>query len=365
LEILYIIDDLEPQYPRDQNYIIKYMLERGYDVTVVTTRSFSERYDQKIFYGAKIHRYPSIGRIGTIKIYSPNPLKLYRYYDVVHTFTFYTFSTIPASLVRAGVRVLRSEISHPRAKRVWRGLTVFKPLTELYKIRFDIVTAYNEREVESLLNLGFPRAKILVLPPMIDTVRLRMARKDLGDEIVIGIISRITPEKGIHMVPEILSELERLLEKDMGKLRVILAGRIENKDYGEAVINKLRKMMGNRFFYEGEIEDPVEFYKKIDILFFTSTIETGAITVLEAMASEKLVVSRKVHPVDLYLRDMESGILFRNPREAAEKLSLLLNDRKMIRNIQVKASEKASQHEYRILCRKLEKAYKRSLVSKY
>jgi hypothetical protein len=78
LEILYVIDDLEPQYPRDQNYIIRYMLERGHDVTIVTTRSPSGVYDQKIFCGTKIHRYPCIGRIGTIKIYPINPLKLSR-----------------------------------------------------------------------------------------------------------------------------------------------------------------------------------------------------------------------------------------------------------------------------------------------
>ncbi|MEM1610498.1 MAG: glycosyltransferase family 4 protein [Sulfolobales archaeon] len=358
MRILYVIDDLEPQYPRDQNYIIKYMLEKGHDVSIVTTRNPSERYDLKVFPRAKIYRYPTIGSIGTIKIYFPSLLKLSKHYDVVHTFTFYTFSTLPASVVRARVKVIRSEISHPNSRRVWRGSTVFKPLTEIYKALFDIVTAYNEREVESLAKLGFPRNKILLLPPMIDTKRLRAARRELGERIVIGILSRITPEKGLHKIPEILSLLDRPLREN---LEIILAGRIEDQVYGEAVINKLRNAMGKRFIYIGELEDPIEFYRRIDLLFFTSIRETGAITVLEAMASGKVVISRNIHPVDLYIEDMRTGVLFNTSREAAEKLSSLLNDRRKISMIQSMAVERASQYEYRILCRKLEKAYERSL----
>jgi hypothetical protein len=35
LKILYLIDHLESNYPRDQNYINKFMIEQGHEVEVI------------------------------------------------------------------------------------------------------------------------------------------------------------------------------------------------------------------------------------------------------------------------------------------------------------------------------------------
>lgn len=356
MEILYIIDDLEPRYPRDQNYIIKYMLDRGHSVYVITSRSPSEILDYRIFPKACIYRYPSLCRVGTIKIYSMNPLKLLRRYDIVHTFTFYTYSTIPSLASRAKGRVIRSEISHPGARRVRRGLTIFRPLTELYKVFFDVITAYNKREAISLEILGFPREKILLLPPMIDAIHFRKAIRKPGDRLVIGTISRISPEKGLHEIPKILEILDNIGGKDY---EFILAGRIENIYYGNIVIKRLKRLLKDRFIYMGELRDPLEFYSKIDVFLFTSTIETGAIAVLEAMAAGKIVISRKIHPVDLYIEDMVTGALFETPIEGAEKLYSIINNTREIYRMQRNAIERALHHDYRVLCKKLEKVYER------
>jgi glycosyltransferase involved in cell wall biosynthesis len=355
IEILYVIDDLEPRYPRDQNYILKYMIERGHSVSVITSRNpEAECHDNKIYPGARISRYPNIMRIGTVKIYAPNPLKLVTKPDMVHTFTFYTFSTLAALLTRARVRVIRSEISHPKARRVRRGLTTFRILTEIYKVYYNVVTAYNEREVESLRILGFPRERILLLPPMIDVRVFKSARREPDEIPVLGTLSRISPEKGIHELPKILENLDRLYRKDY---RFILAGKIWNRLYGEAVISRLKKALGERFTYLGEVENPLEFHRMVDVFIFTSSLETGAIAVLEAMAAGKLVVSRKTHPADLYIGNDENGILFESPEEAAEKLSRILTNRRDLKNLQDRAVRYAENHDYRRLCLVLEKAY--------
>ena len=44
LSIAYLIDHLESNYPRDRNYIIKYMMEQGHNIIVFTSldRKFSK-----------------------------------------------------------------------------------------------------------------------------------------------------------------------------------------------------------------------------------------------------------------------------------------------------------------------------------
>jgi len=120
MKILYLIDHRETNYPRDQNYIIRFMMERGHDVEVVTTKNPKfEQYDASFFPRVKILRCPVVLRVNRTKIYIDPILlkKFYQTYDVVHSFTFFTFSSIRAILAKSNIKVIRTEIGAPNGSK--------------------------------------------------------------------------------------------------------------------------------------------------------------------------------------------------------------------------------------------------------
>lgn len=362
LEILYLIDHLETNYPRDQNYIIKFMMERGHNVKVITTRDRNfERYDHLFFPRAKVFRYPVIFQIKRAKIYfHPEVAKeSLRNYDVVHSFTFFTFSSVLATIVKSKVKVIRSEIGapgEPNFVKSKRG--IYSVLVNTYKDDYDYVTAYNRLEAESLELLGFPRERIIVLPPMIDFKVFSSLHSVCEDpSLNIGVIGRISPEKGIHRVLTIVKELIRGLQGKGHEFRLLLAGRADDKGYAKRVLAGLRDLLGLRFVYLGEVAPPYRFYKSVDVVLVPSLTETGAIVVLEAMAAGKCVVASDIYPINLYVSHGLNGFLFKTPSEAAKILLDVLEGCVDLKSISREAQRYAEKHDYRVVCQALENAY--------
>ncbi|GEM_PF-1183125 len=369
LNIMYVIDKLETNYPRDQNYIVKYMSEKGHDIIVITSydRNFA-KYDSKAFSNnVKIYRCPRIGNIGKATVFIPKKSGLSSEFDVLHAFTFFTYSSIIAPfLYDSRLRVLRSEVMYPGSMNFHKARKQYYILNLMYRRLYDFVTAYNVVEAKSLEMLGFPRGRICLLPIMIDWNKFHSCIKSFEhDEIVIGTIARLSPEKGVHRLPKIMYLLKNLLEETKRKYRFVLAGRIENKKLSKLVIKKLKEILREKFEYLGEIAPPYPFYKKVDIVLIPSLTETGAITVLEAMAAGKVVIASDIYPINLYIQDRVSGFLFRNEHEAAKILSEILRGKYSIQTLQSKAINYAKRHDYNTICAKLENIYYKGLSSKH
>jgi glycosyltransferase involved in cell wall biosynthesis len=365
LSILYLIDHLETNYPRDQNYIIKYMIDRDHEVEVITTISRYKIYDSLFFPTVRILRYPTAFKVRKASIYiHPSILyELSRGFDAVHSFTFFTFSSVLGIFVKANSKVIRSEIGQPHGSNFTKAKKgIYSTLVNIYKNNYSYVTAYNYLEAKSLELLRFPKSKIVLLPPMIDFKMFSSLRKPPEHMLNIGVIGRISPEKGIHRIVPIVKELMKDIQGTGNKFRLILAGRADEREYARTILSSLQKLLGSKFIYLGEVASPYNFYKMVDVVIVPSLIETGAIAVLEAMAAGKCVVASNIYPINLYISHGINGFLFNNFHEATEILRGILAGSINTGSISAKAQEYAKNHDYRVICKVLEQIYRQGLM---
>ncbi|MEM4469171.1 MAG: glycosyltransferase family 4 protein [Candidatus Nezhaarchaeales archaeon] len=340
------------------------MIERKHNVTIITSKDPRfERYDPLIFPKARILRLPVLGRFkGAVIYFHPSIFKpLFQSFDVIHTFTFFTFSSIHALAFRGMVKLIRSEISYPGSltflKAQSKG-TIYSRLINYYKKYYDYYTVYNELEKKSLELLGFPKEKIIVVKPMIDyDVFSRLSKSKPNDEIVIGVIARILPEKGLHRLIAIMKKVKNSSPEILKKIRVLLAGRIDYQRYAFQVLTSLSKLLKERFVYVGEMASPYEFYKMIDVMIMPSIIETGAITVLEGMAAGKIVVASDIYPINLYIKHGYNGFLFRSYEDVVKILHRIVSMDAELKAIATRAQDYAQKHDYKTVCQILEKIY--------
>jgi len=127
MKILHLIDNFDARFERDQIKLVELLEKRGYDATVITSRySSDERLAKKSefkkwekrFLQSKILHMPSL-RIHTP--FSTYPaiaylpfIRILRNYDIVHAYTFGTYSSLLASVVKKVGKtkmVLRSDLS--------------------------------------------------------------------------------------------------------------------------------------------------------------------------------------------------------------------------------------------------------------
>ncbi|MGC9106681.1 MAG: glycosyltransferase family 4 protein [Infirmifilum sp.] len=361
LKIIYLLDDFETNYPRDQNYIIKYMMEKGHSVEVLASLNQKTYYDSIYFPKVKIQRSPVVFRFKKAKIYfHPNIVrKLRQVYDVVHSFTFFTYSSLYALSLKSSIKLIRAEIGPPNGLNFFKAQRgIYSLLISLYRKYYDYFTVFNEVEAKSLELLGFSRRNIIILPPTIDfELFSSLQKKNIDDFITIGTIARISPEKGVHRLVPIMKKILENKPNFRRKIKLILAGRIDNSKYAEKVISNLRNILGSGFTYMGEVAPPYEFYKNVDVTVVPSLTETGAIVVLEAMAAGKCVIASDIYPINLYITNGRNGFLFNDSGEAAKLIIDILEGSVDLKSISTEAKKYATKYDYKIVYRKLEEIY--------
>jgi len=364
MRILYILTgSFDANYPRDQNYIIKYMSERNHNVILITGKNIhAEKFDTVIFPKVTISRFFNF-RIRRLNFFA-SPRSFQKIIsvkcDIVHTFTFFTLSSALGVLAKvtrsARSSIIRSEVGPPYIGENFKKARILKPLLLLIKRNYDAVTVYNDIEAESLRLLGFPDEKIIKLPPMIDFSKFSKLSKDESKTSIvnIGTMSRLTPSKGIHFLIPLLRDLCKT--KSVPN-RFILAGRIENKPYASRILIELRKILGEKFYYLGEVADPLSFYKRVDVVIIPTLYETGAISVLEALAAGKVILAHNIYPINLYIKDSFNAFLYNNLEEAKKKLTFILDNFEHLKQIKFNANETAKMYDYNHICASLEKEY--------
>jgi len=291
--------------------------------------------------------------------------KISRSYDVVHTFTFFTYSSILASFFKSSIKVIRSEVGPIGGINFIKAQQgVYSHLVHFYRLAYDYVTAYNFIEFRALKKLGFTEDRIIVVPPMIEFEKFSKLRREsvqTEEQIIIGIIGRISPEKGIHKAIPLFKLLASKIPDYHRRIKLILAGRIDNSTYASRVLTSLKRVLGSSFIYIGEVASPYGFYKLVDIVIVPSLVETGAIVVLEAMASGKCVIASNIYPINQYIIHGINGFLFDTVSNAIQILLNIIEGAIDLNKISLKAQEEAQKYDYRFVCAKLEKLYRNAL----
>jgi glycosyltransferase involved in cell wall biosynthesis len=162
----------------------------------------------------------------------------------------------------------------------------------------------------------------------IDVSKFRGQKKKdlgLGDSLVIGIIARLSEEKGhLYLVEAMKSVLAKF---PSAKLLIVGEGRMEKR-----IKEKIEELkIKENVIFLASVSDTSEMLAALDIFVMPSLKEGLGLSLMEAMASGLAVVASDVGGIKSLIKDGENGLLVR-PADAAELchglLELLSNPQK-------------------------------------
>jgi glycosyltransferase involved in cell wall biosynthesis len=180
--------------------------------------------------------------------------------------------------------------------------------------------------------LGFSRDKIQVIPPGINLEghgrgkRLERSGEQVNEPIVLGFLSRICPEKGLHRLAKAFAQLADDLA--LPKLVLRAAGYLQANDhpYLEGIRADLENHgLGDRFEYIGapDRDSKIRFLQSLDIMCLpTSLEESKPLAVLEAWANGIPVVLPNHGAFSEMVEDTRGGLMYEanNPESLANAL---------------------------------------------
>lgn len=179
-------------------------------------------------------------------------------------------------------------------------LAVERLLARLATDRIVVISPEQFREIHQLYGVG--RAEqFAVIPLGLDlqafaeaASRRPILRREWSiadDEVLVGIVGRLTEIKNHALF---LHAIARYLEVNgnRAKVRFVVIGDGHLRAALEAQARALN--LGERVFFAGQRDDPENFYPALDFVALTSLNEGTPLTLLEAMANARPVVSTAV-----------------------------------------------------------------------
>lgn len=178
---------------------------------------------------------------------------------------------------------------------------------------------------------GCPESKVRVIANGVDTERFhprwpdRKLLEELGlqaDTPVAGIVAALRPEK--HH--ELFLQAALLIRAAIPEARFLVVGDGPQREKLESLARQLSLDSAVRFL--GTRSDVPGVLSLLDVLMLTSHMEANPISILEAMACEKPVVSTRVGSVPQTVVEGETGFLTApgDARQMADRVIELLQD---------------------------------------
>ncbi len=250
--------------------------------------------------------------------------KLYRLFlrerpDIVHTHTakagtvgrvagwFYRWMTPSALIGRPRdckfIHTYHGHIFHGYYGRVKTGifLTIEKLLALLITDRIVVVSEQQRREIQETFGVGRSE-QFTVVPLGLDVAafadwrnRRESFRHELNagsDEILVGIVGRLTEIKNIEMFLEAVARFKEMGEVQSLPVRFVVIG-----DGGlRAKLEHQAQTLGltSIVVFAGNRNDPESFYPALDMVALTSRNEGTPLTLIEAMANARPVIATAV-----------------------------------------------------------------------
>jgi len=262
------------------------------------------------------------------------PVRIYRYLrqvrpDIVHTQATAAFqdAALPVRMVGVPAFVHTDHCKfYPRVKRrhmIWERL--LSPLVD----SFCAVSEHTRRELVTHAGIRAERVEVVLngfdfatLPGPADRRELRETL-GLGEgDRLLGSIARLEWQKGHELL---IRAMPGILARVPSAHAVIVGGGSH-----EAELRRLIEELGleDRIHMTGWRKDAVRFLAAIDLFVMSSNFEGMPISLLEAMASGRPILSTAVGGVPEVVIDGETGRLIhsRDPEEFARAAAELLAD---------------------------------------
>jgi len=153
-----------------------------------------------------------------------------------------------------------------------------------------------------------------VIPQAVDVSRFHPAPANRAlraslcvrpDEPLVGIVGRLDPDKGAHVLVEAMAQLDGTL----ARTGLAVVGRaFGDPSYADWLRRHARSLLGDRVRFIEPIEDVASLYRCLDVLVSASYAEPFGLTILEAQASGVPVVATEGGGVGEFV-DRDTGLL--------------------------------------------------------
>lgn len=180
-------------------------------------------------------------------------------------------------------------------------LLIEKILARLATDRIVVVSEQQQKEINETFSVG-RKDQFVVIPLGLDLIqfsssnRLRLFREQIGvtrDEILVGIVGRLTPVKNHQLFCEAV-ELFKGMKGNFPtqRVRFVVIGDGSLRQTLEDQVK--RAGLETDILFAGTRSDPENFYPALDIVALTSRNEGTPLTLLEAMANARPVIATAV-----------------------------------------------------------------------
>jgi glycosyltransferase involved in cell wall biosynthesis len=207
-------------------------------------------------------------------------------------------------------------------------LLIEKTLARLATTRIVVISPQQFREIHEEFGVGRAR-QFRIVPLGLDLGifngwegRRERLRAELGADdtaILVGIVGRLTEVKNHSLFLETAARFKELYgaQQDPRRVRFVIIG---DGSLREKLAAQARDLgLNDEIIFTGTRNDPENFYPALDIVALTSLNEGTPLTLIEAMANARAVISTKVGGVVDLLGSAAVGMRACSPEQDEEE----------------------------------------------
>jgi glycosyltransferase involved in cell wall biosynthesis len=157
------------------------------------------------------------------------------------------------------------------------------------------------------LRIMVPAVELDRFHPGPPDLELRRRLTSSVEDPLVGIVGRIDPEKGIHLVVEAVAALSGRAGR--AHLAVIGSPGFDSGDYLDQLKADAARLLGDRARFVGRLDDVPAALRTIDLAVNASAAEPFGLSILEAQASGVPVVATQSGGVADFLTDGDNALL--------------------------------------------------------
>jgi len=334
-------------------HLAKHMVKKGNEVHVFSSNlnpsgeNFS-RYE--LFEGIHLHRFPVKRKIGSYGLFFDFEKELIKLGpDLIHAHVYRNPGAHKALAIAKKIKkpcFLTTHAPFSRKRSYLVGFFV-KFYDFFYGNRilnsYKKVIAITNWEIPFLLSLGYRKEKIEYLPNGVDKeFFINIDNKKRNQAIYLGRVSEI---KNLEIITKIAKNFPNLSFKILGP---------KEKNYCLETESKNLQIIDKKF----DKKDAIKFLKESDIYILPSKSEGFPQTLLEAMASGKIVIASETKGALELIKEGKNGFIFYNLEDLHRKIRYCLDNFTKLKRLRKEAQETARRFLWQNITKRTEELYK-------
>ncbi len=357
-------------------HISKEMVNRGHKVSVFTSdrdRHSRIRIERDKLDGVEINRFRTLVQVGEFAYFWPSfVIKLLEEeFDIIHVHN-YRHPHSDLALLTSKIRNKPCVITtHAPFHPSWVRKKIQRSLVKIYDHsigrimlnKYDLIVAITSSEFNHLKAITGNADKIKIIPNGIELEALiqrdgsKFREKYNIDGKIISFIGRIHPVKGIHFLTKAFSKIKNVIPNS----NLVIAGPIQDIAYYNELVRlgkRLNTDDGITFLGKISEEEKYQMFAASDLVVLPSVYEPFGITILEAMAQSRPVVSTRGGPSDIIDEGITGYIVkYGDTKGLTKNMVKLLEQPDLARKLGENAKRKANVYTWEKITGNLLDAY--------